>query len=324
MSAYQFGPDHPATYVAHAFAEQTIDTGEATINYAVAGTPDKPALLLIPGQTESWWGYEQALGLLKEHFQAFAVDLRGQGRSSRTPGRYAVDNFGNDLVRFIALVIKRPVVVSGLSSGGVIAAWLSAFAMPGTIRGAHYEDPPLFSSQVNTSCGQNIRQSIGPIFALMSKYLGNQWSVGNWVGMLEAAKSELPEWIARAIVPLMLGSGGEIPQSLKEYDPEWARAFWEGSVFASCDHERMLARVKCPVLFTHHFRHIDENTGYLFGATSDLQARRVCELVAQAGQTIEYKSFPQMPHSMHGTNAKLFTELLVEFEAQLKDQQRRE
>ena len=93
------------------------------------------------------------MDLLKEHFQAFAVDLRGQGRSSRTPGRYTVDNFGNDLVRFIALAIGRPVIVSGLSSGGVITAWLSAYAMPGTIRGAHYEDPPLFSSEVNTSCG---------------------------------------------------------------------------------------------------------------------------------------------------------------------------
>ena len=94
MSLLRFGPDHPAeTYVSHALTEKTIDTGEAVINYAVAGESDKPALLLIPGQTESWWGYEQALGLLREHFQAFAVDLRGQGRSSRTPGRYTVDNF---------------------------------------------------------------------------------------------------------------------------------------------------------------------------------------------------------------------------------------
>src|SRR5271168_1827757 len=184
MSALRFGPDNPSeTYVLHAFPEQTIDTGEAKINYAVAGTPDKPALLLIPGQTESWWGYERAMDLLKDHFQAFAVDLRGQGRSSRTPGRYTVDNFGNDLVRFIALVIRRPVIVSGLSSGGVITAWLSAYSMPGTVRGAHYEDPPLFSSEVNTSCGRPIRQTIGPIFALMSKYLGNQWSVGDFAGM---------------------------------------------------------------------------------------------------------------------------------------------
>ncbi len=319
MSALRFGPDNPSeTYVAHAFAEQTIDTGEVAINYATAGAPEKPALLLIPGQTESWWGYEQAMGLLQEHFQVFAVDLRGQGRSSRTPGRYTVDNFGNDLVRFIALAIGRPVIVSGLSSGGVISAWLSAYAMPGTIRGAHYEDPPLFSSEVDTSCGHSLRQGIGPIFALMSKYLGDQWSVGDWAGMLEAAKTELPDWLSRAIAPLMYGSAGEIPQRIKEYDPEWARAFWEGTVFASCDHARMLASVRCPVLYTHHFRYVDDNRGYLLGAASDLQAKRVCELVSLAGQKIDYRSLPQMPHSMHGENPKLFTQLLTEFEAKLK------
>ena len=70
MSNYRFGPDYPAeTYVRHAFPEQTIDTGEVRINYAVAGAPDKPALLLIPGQTESWWGYEQAMELLKEQVE---------------------------------------------------------------------------------------------------------------------------------------------------------------------------------------------------------------------------------------------------------------
>jgi pimeloyl-ACP methyl ester carboxylesterase len=318
MSSLRFGPDHPAeTYVAHAFAEQTIDTGEGLISYAVAGAPDKPALLLIPGQTESWWGYEQAMGLLQEHFQLFAVDLRGQGRSSRTPGRYTIDNFGNDMVRFIALAIGRPVIVSGLSSGGVISAWLSAYAMPGTVRGAHYEDPPLFSSEVSTSCGPALRESIGPIFGLMSKYLGDQWSVGDWAGMLEAAKRELPDWMSSAIV-LMLSPDGEIPQRMKEYDPEWGRAFWEGSVSASCDHARMLASVKCPVLYTHHFRYVDENRGYLLGAATDLQARRACELVSAAGQPIDYRSFPRMPHSMHGEDPKLFTELLVEFEAKLR------
>lgn len=319
MKSLHFGPDHPEeTYVAHAYPEKTIDTGEAVINYAVAGPADKPALLLIPGQTESWWGYENAMGLLQDHFQAFAVDLRGQGRSSRTPGRYTVDNFGNDMVRFIALAIGRPVIVSGLSSGGVISAWLSAYAMPGTIRGAVYEDPPFFSSEVNTSCGQGIRQTIGPTFALMSKYLGDQWSVGNWEGMLAAAKTELPDWLASAIVPMMFSGDGQVSQRIKEYDPEWARAFWEGTVFASCDHARMLAGVKCPVLYTHHFRRVDENAGYLLGAASDVQARRVCELVKAAGNSIDYRSFPQMPHAMHSEAPKQFADLLVEFAAKLK------
>jgi pimeloyl-ACP methyl ester carboxylesterase len=318
MSQYKFGPDHPsATYINHAFAEQTVDTGEAAINYAVAGTPDKPALLLIPGQTESWWGYEQAMGLLQEHFQVFAIDLRGQGRSSRTPGRYTVDNFGNDMVRFIALAIARPVIVSGLSSGGVVTAWLSAYAMPGTIRGAHYEDPPLFSSEVNTSCGHSIRQTIGPIFNLLNKYLGDQWSVGDWAGMVAALKTELPDWLSQAMAP-MFGASSEVSQNLKEYDPEWGRAFWEGSVFRTCDHARMLASVKCPVLYTHHFRYVDDTGGHLLGAASDLQARRVCELVSLAGQSIDYRSFPQTPHSMHGADPRLFAQLLVEFAAKLK------
>lgn len=158
----RFGPDNPAaTYVSHLFAEKTIDTGDAVINYAVAGAPDKPALLLIPGQTESWWGYEDAMGLLQDHFQAFAVDLRGQGRLSRTPGRYTLDNFGNDMVRFIALVIKRPLIVSGLSSGGMIAAWLSAYAMPGTIRGAVYEDPPCSPQRSTPRAGRRCLRPLG-------------------------------------------------------------------------------------------------------------------------------------------------------------------
>src|SRR5450755_324109 len=89
--------------VSHAYPEQTINLGEVTMNYAVSGSSDKPALLLIPGQTESWWGFETAMAILDKEFQVFAVDLRGQGRSTWTPRRYTLDNMGNDLVRFIAL-----------------------------------------------------------------------------------------------------------------------------------------------------------------------------------------------------------------------------
>jgi pimeloyl-ACP methyl ester carboxylesterase len=58
------------------------------------------------------------MGLLAEDFEVFAVDLRGQGRSTRSPGRYTLDNTGNDLVRFIGGRIERPTIVSGLSSDG--------------------------------------------------------------------------------------------------------------------------------------------------------------------------------------------------------------
>ena len=166
----RYGPDHPdTTYVPHAYPERTFDTGEVVLNYAVTGDESQPALLLTPGQSESWLGYEKAMPLLAKHFQVFGVDLRGQGRSTRTPGRYTFDNLGNDLVRFIAHGIGRPVICSGLSSGGVLSAWLSAYALPRQIRGALYEDPPLFSSETTPAVGQCIKQSIGGMFALWSK-----------------------------------------------------------------------------------------------------------------------------------------------------------
>ena len=310
MPAY--GPDHPdITYVPHRYPEELVDLGEVQLNIGTAGTPDRPALLLLPGQTESWWGYESAMDRLAPHFQVFAVDLRGQGRSSRTPGRYTFDNMGNDLVRLIAFHIRRPVVVAGQSSGGVLAAWLSAFAPPGMLRGAFYEDPPLFASELVTTCGPSIRQSaVGAMFALWATYLGDQWRVGDWDGLLAAA-ARLP--LPGPAVP----SSDGVPQNLKEYDPEWARACIAGSISASCDHARMLQHVRCPVLLTHHSWSIDEPTGMVLGAMTDRQAARVQELVRAGGQPVEFHVFPEMPHNMHRTDPDRYADLLREWAARL-------
>jgi hypothetical protein len=83
----------------------------------------------------------------------------------------------------------------------------------------------------------------------------------------------------------------------------------------------MLRAVKCPVLFTHHFRLVNE-TGYLLGAISDIQANRVQELVAKSGQPCEYRSFPTMGHSMHGQDPSLYSSTLLEWAGTLESQQR--
>jgi pimeloyl-ACP methyl ester carboxylesterase len=305
----RFGPQRPSeTYVTHGFAERLADLGEVELNYASAGSAEFPALLLIPGQTESWWGYERAMPRLAEHFEVFAVDLRGQGRSTRTPGRYTLDNIGNDLVRFIDSVVQRPTYVSGLSSGGVLSAWLSAYAKPGQVVAACYEDPPLFASEIRPATGQGIRQSIGPMFDLWSTYLGDQWSVGAWDAMRAGAPGRLPQWLQAFPIP------EEPPQELKEYDPEWGRAFWTGTVGASCDHERMLRSVRvADVLLTHHFRMVDEGSGTLMGALSDVQAARVQDLLRGAGVAVTYRSFPTVGHSMHGTEPDLYVDTLLEW-----------
>jgi pimeloyl-ACP methyl ester carboxylesterase len=184
--------------------------------------------------------------------------------------------------------------------------------MPGQVVAAVYEDPPLFSSEVRPAIGPGIRQCIGPIFHLWSTYLGDQWSIGAWDAMREGAAEFLPEHLKFIPVP------EEPPQNLKEYDPEWGRAFWTGTVAQSCDHERMLRNVKVPaVLLTHHRRVMNEQNGFLLGAMSELQAHRIQELLSAAGVKVTYRSFPDVGHSMHGEKPELYVETLLDWVASL-------
>jgi hypothetical protein len=109
----------------------------------------------------------------------------------------------------------------------------------------------------------------------------------------------------------------EPPQELKEYDPEWGRATISGTLATSCDHGGMLAAVKVPVLYTHHFREIDSESGELIGAASDQQAAEACKLMRSAGQRIDYRSFPSIGHRMHSLDPQLFAQTLVEWSATL-------
>jgi pimeloyl-ACP methyl ester carboxylesterase len=312
---YSESSERAGIFTGHRYPEQLVDLGEIRMNYAVAGDPARPAMLLIPAQTESWWGYEQAMELLADSYHVFAVDMRGQGRSTWTPGRYTLDLFGADLVRFIDTVIRRPVVVSGLSSGGTVSAWLSAFAKPGQVTAAVYEDAPLFASEGNPAVGQSIRQGMAPMFRLWNKWLGPQWSIGDFAGMQRALPREIPGWMLAAFSQMAGGAppNSEVPQNMREYDPEWGDAFASGRATASCDHANMLSHVTVPVLFTHHFHHIDPDTGNLLGALSDLQLNRVRELVESTGNSFTYRSFPAMPHAMHEHDPKTYVATVTDW-----------
>jgi hypothetical protein len=139
--------------------------------------------------------------------------------------------------------------------------------------------------------------------------------VGDWDGLQQAIPQALPMSMLRGIGAMFPPREGElatgIPQNLKEYDPEWGRAFASGTATASCDHATMLANVKVPVLLTQHFHATDETTGALVGAISDLQAGYAAELVRAAGQELTMLTFPDMPHSMHTYQPKLYTDTIT-------------
>jgi pimeloyl-ACP methyl ester carboxylesterase len=70
----------------------------------------------------------------------------------------------------------------------------------------------------------------------------------------------------------------------------------------------MLRSVKVPVLLTHHRRITDDATGFLFGAMSDQQA-----ILQATGVPVEYRSVPDVGHSMHGEKPDLYVDTVLDW-----------
>jgi hypothetical protein len=80
----------------------------------------------------------------------------------------------------------------------------------------------------------------------------------------------------------------------------------------------MLRSVKVPhVLLTHHMRVVNEANGFLLGAMSDLQAQRVREVLGAAGANVDYRSFPDVGHAMHGERPDLYVDTLLDWAGNL-------
>jgi pimeloyl-ACP methyl ester carboxylesterase len=127
------------------FAEKEFDTGEISLNYLLGPNNGMP-LVLIPGQGLSKESYQRVLIKLSKEFQVFAVDVRGHGKSSWTTGDYNFPKMGGDFKKLLQHCIQQPAIISGNSSGGLIALWLAA-NIPEKVRGIILEDTPVFSAE---------------------------------------------------------------------------------------------------------------------------------------------------------------------------------
>src|SRR5438105_3003174 len=72
--------------------EHTFDTGTVTINYA-EGRSGGPPLVLLHGGSTRWQSSLPIIPELSRHWHLYAPDLRGHGKSGRTPGRYRLEHY---------------------------------------------------------------------------------------------------------------------------------------------------------------------------------------------------------------------------------------
>lgn len=276
--------------------ESHFYTGDVRLNY-VAGPDHGTPLVFIPGQSLTWEEYSLILPVLADRFQVFAVTLRGHGTSSWTPGQYTFNRLGEDLTAFLKGVVQRPAIVAGNSSGGVLAAWLAANA-PEQVRAIVLEDPPLFRCDrahikdtvvydIFLEVGRMAVPGSGGYAGLLARMLDLDLGptasamrppklimklVGLWLAWRQAFFPGAP--IDLKMLPPMVRFG---LKGLSQFDPNFSRAFVDGTVGEGFDHAETLARITQPVLFLH--ANWSMRQGRLLGALDDADVARVQRLV---------------------------------------------
>jgi len=281
------------------YREHKFDTGKSKIN-VVVGPPNGTPLVLIPGQTMPWESYTRVLPALSRHFEVYAVDVPGHGRSDWTPGAYTFNQIGRDLAAMLEQWPGRPVIISGNSSGGILSAWLAANA-PKWVLGVIPEDPPFFSCEWprlrdDTYIYHVMKMVVEALTCESGRDLASFFArfevpvEGNKrVMTMPRGLSLFISLVLRTYQSLYPGRPVDLPflpldarlfiRGLSEYDPAFTAAFLDGSPGEGFDHAETLSRIECPMLLmhAHWFRHPKYG---LVGALDDSDVERVRSLVS--------------------------------------------
>lgn len=179
------------------FVERRFDADGVGINYVVGPEHGLP-LVLLPAQMGTWETYEPVLVQLSRSFQVWAVDLRGHGRSTWTPGDYSWSSFGADMTAFLDEVVARPAIVSGNSSGGLVALWCAA-NLPDRVRAAVLEDAPVFSAELprfrdrDRYVHRGLEHAVAALGDLQHRDLAD-YLRGQELPVSESRARRVPEW----------------------------------------------------------------------------------------------------------------------------------
>ncbi|WP_041582793.1 alpha/beta fold hydrolase [Xylanimonas cellulosilytica] len=87
--------------------------GGLRLSYASHG--EGPAVVLLPGPTDSWRSYEPVLERLPSSIRAIAVSQRGHGDSDKPATGYEVEDFAADVISLLDTLDIRQAVLVGHS-----------------------------------------------------------------------------------------------------------------------------------------------------------------------------------------------------------------
>ncbi|MFA5247626.1 MAG: alpha/beta hydrolase [Patescibacteria group bacterium] len=308
------------------FTEKKFNTGKVTLNY-VEGLDNGPPLLFIPGQMEFWQGYELVMPHFSKKYHIFVVDVRGHGKSTRTPGEYSYNIIGEDLKEFLKSIVKKPAIVSGLSSGAILSLWLAANA-PENVSVAISEDPPLFSSMHPRIKEEKFmhrlfetaietlgkpKRDIKGFFAKQGIPIKDKEKLlmmPSFIAIYRSISLEINKKIRPSKPYDLLNARFDQRAGLKfisEYDVDFSKATIDGRLTEGFDPEETLKKIKCPVLLIHAYwsRH---KTWGLLGALDDNDVEKIRSIV----KNIRVTKVNAM-HDVHLTKPKIFIKTVNDF-----------
>jgi len=126
--------------------------GNLNLNYLKSGRGDPVVLIHGMGSDHTVW--EGLVPLLRKDYKTIAVDLRGHGHSSKTPGPYTIELFAEDISLFLKSLNIEQAHFMGHSMGGLVLQELAVknperFKSLTLISSFTYIDPPLKDVLIN-------------------------------------------------------------------------------------------------------------------------------------------------------------------------------
>lgn len=211
-------------------SEKQFDAGGVVLNF-VEGQPSGVPLVLLHELGANWAAHQAMLPALTLGWHVCALDLRGHGKSGRTPGHYRVLDYAQDVIAFIRQYLRAPAAVYGHGFGGLVAIAVAGQATE-AVHGLILADPPLFYRNhgvADTRWGAPLAQAYQALAAAPSTD--------------ELARRLTPDHSAGELSGLRARA-----ERLRRVDPDALRAVLDHSHMNGLALGPLLARVACPAL----------------------------------------------------------------------------
>jgi pimeloyl-ACP methyl ester carboxylesterase len=280
----------------HIFKTQTVN-----LNYAEVPSSGAP-LVLLHGGSARWQAFENIIMDLS-HYHLYLPDLRGHGESGRATGHYRLQDYTNDIIKFIKDIIDQPVHLFGHSLGGIIALLVASQFTDG-VRDVAVGDSPLSSQSWHRVM---FNQTTDRVRA-WQKISGGHIPIEQLIEILKDSPTEEPGNPNLVSMRSVFGEDSPVfswlAENLYHQDPDMLSAILDrfDDTVAGYEMELVLPKIKCRTLLLQ----ADPTTG---GLMTDKEVQQALPLLSKPFHI----KLEKLSHTLHNERKEPVIAALKQF-----------